>query len=426
MRKEVITISRLAICKIVYCLVFLIAILINNNYLITCFAVLDIFISAIIIILVYKRNECLINPLSIVLFVWGVLVPLTSFQTIMMDALSHNEWIYCIIAEMAIIVGIIASNYSRVSKQKFVDAFELRKSKFRVLLFFLLISILAICIGFYIRGGITLFSANVRQNMDKEIFMGYNILANLGTICVFCIFQDRKYIKNKLVIFLTAVYFVLLILTAVRFSIIIMVVLLMSTITFNKKNMKKIIAGTTAIIAIFLYVNAYRKGIGDIQKYYVNTNLFSGDVKQFYYTEIIRYFGMSQRLMGQWIDNFSPGVNVCKFTLYPLFKTFFIELSCVENIYFYGYNATNVVSYLYVDFGYLWPLILIIWSYVWGKSFVNFRLRSNLMNRYWWSIGLVSYALSFYCYIYHYVYWLTYYPLFIYIICKFTLRKRRV
>lgn len=380
----------------------------------------DMIVSIGAILYIYKKNKTLINPYSVVLIVWGILVPITSFSTILMSSMSVHAWEYVIIGELVILLGIYFSNkVFLTTKDNFKkkctnkNSFKLTRKTYKYLIFFLIISISTILMQFIFYKGIPIFSSNTSAAKEFELFPGYNIVANLGTVSIFCIFQDKKYRVKKYFIALAILYFVILILTGIRFSIILTLLMIISSIKFNRKNIKYLISLIVLIIIIFFIANSFRRSNESISLYFIQSGLYNGTVSSFNLTEILRYFGMSQRTMDMWIQHYDPGINMARFTLYPFAKMLFIDLDSVKDLSIYGYNATNIFSYLYADFGFLWPIVALIWSYIWGKTYIRCKSNGNLISRYWWSIGMISYVLSFYCYINAYTYWLTIYPLLI-------------
>ena len=105
------------------------------------------------------------------------------------------------------------------------------------------------------------------------------------------------------------------------------------------------------------------------------------------------------------------GTNHGLFTLFPLLKFFFVEPEMASTGSIYGYNACNIITFMYADFGYFWPLGIFVF-FALGVFCYNKKIKGNsIVFSYFWSIALFAMLFSFYSYVFQYVYWVTVYPL---------------
>ena len=259
--------------------------------------------------------------------------------------------------------------------------------------------------------GLGVFSGNIKIS---EPFFGYNILTSLGSLAIFMLFRSFKSLPKKMkivMILLTIAYLFFQIFSGIRWTVILLILMCLSLINVDRKRFLYFVILSAAIVGIFVFANYFRRGADEIEKYYIQPGLYNGSIDLFFSTEIFRYFGMSQRLIESYLTSMSPGYAHGTFTLYSFFK-WFVSIQLPENIWVNGYNALNIIGYLWGDFGHLWPLALFVWSLAIALVYRIYTFnKKNSLIQFLWSIGFMSVVLSFFCYMQHYTYWLTLFPL---------------
>ena len=142
----------------------------------------------------------------------------------------------------------------------------------------------------------------------------------------------------------------------------------------EKREKRIIMIACLLIIAAFMLVGTVRGGVSDKQKYFIDTGLFKGTADEMVKTEIPRYIGMSQRLMKQYAVPQYAGVNKLRYTLAPIEYLFGMEYevpNAVAHLDIYGYNAQNIITDMYLDAGFFWPLIAMLWGFIISRCYIN-------------------------------------------------------
>ncbi len=380
------------------------------NFTLTCLAIFDILLSFCVLTISYKNTGVLFSPSNVVCITWGILIPISSFSFPVMDAMSSLSWNRCLIAELIALCTCLL--FQKQPKHNTLKHFYLTSSEERCLIGILILSIIIILYLFYKIGFSAPSSSSVSSLRTEVFFPGYNILSNFGTIAIPSLLANEKKHYKKAIYLLSIFYLLLLLLSAIRFAFIMCLVLSASYFVFvKKKHLKALLFIGLIIIFAFLFANSIRRGDNSIDYYFINTGIYTGSVRLFNLTEIFRYLGYSQRLIEKYESISAGGENHGLFTLYPLLKFLFIEPKMVSTPNIYGYNACNIITFLYADFGILWPVGILVFFGACTFAY-NCKIKSNsFLSSYCWSIGLFAMLFSFYSYIFQYVYWVTIYPL---------------
>lgn len=89
--------------------------------------------------------------------------------------------------------------------------------------------------------------------------------------------------------------------------------------------------------------------------------------------------------MQKFIETFPAGYMKGNYTLSPILDLFQVPLIHKPGFSIYGYTATNIISYQYLDFGDLWLIAATIWSFIINLAFSIFVCsESNLFVSYVW------------------------------------------
>lgn len=381
-------------------------------------AVAFMILSIYLIFRAYRIEKNLLNFYTCYYAIWLFLIPFTSFSFPLMNSMSPIVWNYCLIGNCCFSLAIIVSlliKYRRFSSP-FLRSFERTNHiENSLYLFILMVSIVVLFLNTIVNG-LGVFSGNIKIT---EPFFGYNILATLGSLAIFMLFRSFKNVSKKFKLFIiifTAIYLFFQIFSGIRWTVILLILMCSSLMTVDKKRIFYFIVLAIGIVIIFIFANYFRRGADAIEKYYIQTGLYNGSIDAFFSTEIFRYFGMSQRLIEQYVISMNPGYAHGAFTSYSFFK-WFVSVQLPDNIWQNGYNALNIIGYLWGDFGAFWPLALFLWSLVIASVYRLYKVnKNNSLIQYLWSIGFMSVALSFFCYMQHYTYWLTLLPLTVLIV----------
>ena len=374
-----------------------------------------------------KATGIMISPITIFSLIWLIIIPLTSGSAPLMPEMSNMQWKYCLFGSILFFIGAL---FAGITNKKISDkcitnsshsTYKMTKLLYNICILVLFISVILYFIQAYINGGFPISSANP-SNARSNFYTipGSAFVLNLGFLAIYLIFCDNEYRKKKLFWILSLVYIGLQILMTVRFLLFIIISVLLSTKSDKKlttKNKKRILFVILIAIAGFLLVSFYRGGIDDKQTYFVETGIYSGTSDELFKTEILRYFGMSQRTMESYILTYKSDIKYLKYTLYPILDSIGMTPNLNYNYGIYGYTATNIITYFYFDAGKLWWILMIIWSFIMNYWYYSFKRRpDSIIGKYFWAISSMSVVLSFYCYINAYTYWYFHYIVILYII----------
>ena len=404
-------------CYILFLFLFWVITFFNPSQIFLYFlAILSLIFGPFILFYNYKKTSIIFSPINLVFITWGIIIPISSFSFPAMESMSALAWNKCLLTEMVALSTCLIFQKKGIRK---INSFILSKSEEIILISILSISIIVLLYA-YSQMGFIASSENVDSFRTIDLFPGFNILSNFGTICVPVLLANEKK-RYKLVSYLLSIiYLILLVLSAIRFSFILCLCLLLSYFIFvNKKQLKIIILYIIAGLLVFVLASFIRRSANSIYYYFINTNIFSGSAVEFNLTEVFRYFGYSQRLMEQYSLTNVGGQNHAMFTLYPVLKMFSIEPEMVSLGDVYGYNANNLITFLYADYGIFWPVGVFLF-YLLGTVCYNFKIaRNSYIASYFWSVALFGMFFSFFTYFHQYVYWLTIYPIVLIVIHLF-------
>lgn len=365
--------------------------------------------------LIYRTSKIvgnIINFYNCYYLIWLFLIPLTSFSYPMMEMMDSFVWQYCLFGNCCFSFSIILAQLINVKplKNGAFKSFNITsKIEDYIYLFILLISEIFLLYNAIING-LGVVTGNIKS---EEPFFGYDIITTLGSLAIFMLFRRRKEFKHNFSIFFSIcslLYMILQILSGIRWTLILLILMCISTLKINKRNLKILVFVGICVVGIFMFANYFRRGIDTIELYYVQTGIYAGDVNDFFFTEIFRYFGMCQRLIEPYTLVYKGGYAGGTCTAYSFFK-WFVSIELPDNIWVNGYNALNVIGYLWIDFGDFWPISLILWAFI-LCYFYRFYManRTNSFAQFLWSISFMATILSFYCYMQHYTYWITLFP----------------
>lgn len=383
------------------------------------------FLSLLILIRAIKKENLWITPVNIFILVWMILIPTTSGACPLMDKMSIIQINICLISDVFFCLGGLFGVKVNVNSHQRKDKTNLdlgiSRIIYQICIFLILIS-LAIFIILIRVNGIPFFSSDT--NAARRTFYSIplsSFLHMLGIPAVYIIFSDSKFRKKKSFILLFILYTISLLLLGVRFVLALEFLMILSVLEENiykRLNVKKVVGLLILGVVVFYLITSIRGGTNDKQQFFVNTGLYSGSAKDLVKTEIVRYFGMSQRVMEQYIRTYTPGCTKGLYTFFPLFKNIYTPENTIRNgISIYGYTATNVISYLWMDFGYFGFLFWLLWSVMYNVIFFYYEQHNrSLVIRYLWAITVFSLFMSFYCYVNSYAYWCFEYPIMILII----------
>jgi len=376
-----------------------------------------------------KSENSLVNPINIFSIIWLILVPLTSFEAPLMEEMSVRQWLYVLVAIVCFCIGGLLSILLYRGKKQIYSKQIWRMNK-RSYVFCMLVIIIGVLLYFIqakLAGGWPIFSANPDDARRHFFVRGLAMISNFPIVAIFYIFCDSFYRKKKLFIFLAGVFVVLQILIVVRFLLFLLFVMLVAVYGENfkvKDQVRKILKIVLPCVFGFLIVANVRGGVEDKQRVFVDSNIYSGSVETLVQTEILRYFGMSQRVMEEYITHYEPAVTPMMHTLFPFLNFLGMEPELPFHYGIYGYTACNIVTYFYFDAGYLWWLLMIFWSFVMNCLYFRYkRNSSNIMNKYLWSVAVISLVMSFFCYVNTFPYWYCHYIFFLIFLNQLNIKR---
>ena len=395
---------------IVFVSIFLIALsFIYDNDIYSIFIAFIIFLIGVCsIILSLKYESNIINFYNAYYLIWLVLIPITSLPYPLMDVMSVLNWRYCLLGNVCFSLSIIFINFLYKPKQSctFSRFTSNGKIGIKIYYFLLILSIFAYIVSYLILGEISLFSGNVKINQP---FLGYNVITSLGALSIYILSKQISF-KNKFFVLLVVSYFILAVLSGIRWNLILLLIALLSSVNVTKKRLYILFMFIILTILLFLIANSFRKGADEVEKFYIDTGIYSGSISLFINTEIFRYFGMCQRNIEEYVNLHLSGQTGGIYTFYSFAKRF-KDIELPNNIWVNGYNALNVIGYLYLDFGNLWPLVLFLRSSLLLIFYKKYKVNKNdIFLSYMRALSFISIILSFYAYMQHYTNWIILFP----------------
>lgn len=421
-------------------LLLVILLLVRENTLFqNSIAFILMFTGFVIILLHIKYYSNVIRPQSIFAMIWLIALPATSFSYPIMDRMTDLQWNFSLVFILSFSIGGFISSLigNKGSNSKLKNSLNKSEIKLNDLQYFfcLIIIITAnamIFLSFLKRGEFPALSENAGIAKFDFFIPGTSTIIILGILGIFVVFLDHRKRKNKTFIILTFIYVVLQFLTAVRFGLFLLILLLLSNYSKDKLKpamTKRLLLFSFLLILFFIVIGNVRGGNIDKYLFFSGNGSYSGTENSLRNTEIIRYFGYSQRVMQKYIETFPAGYMKGNYTLSPILDLFQVPLLHKPGLSIYGYTATNIISYQYLDFGNLWPLAATIWSFLINQVFSIFvRTESNLLVSYAWGMSFICLTLSFYTYIQSYTFLFILFPLLIIMINllgKISIKSRR-
>lgn len=410
--------------------------LIDNDFFIPFYIASSVLLATLEIAFSSMLWKTPVNPAAIFSVVWHILIPVTSGSAPMMKALSNETVRNLLMGSFSFSVGGIISTIpyeffggeSKRLGRRIANAAETGNSrngsseKTRTIVNALsiaatVVSCLAIVVSLCMNGSIGLFGSDESAKKTVDAFFGYTFISSAGTVSLLIMLYTCR--KNWVTALLFVVYIILQLLTGQRWFAIVAIVLAISKmglINFKKKNWVMLGLLILGIIAAFLFISIFRNSEASFQKYFVDTGRYNGPASDLSNTELIRYIGMSQRNME---TVFSRGFDISKclqFTLTPLLFLVVKPTTLSLHTNIQAYTANNALSYLFSDFGPVWPIAVIVLSILIHYLYRKAREKtSSLTAKVLWGTCVLGLSLSFFSYVNAYFYWILIYPLMIWI-----------
>lgn len=383
------------------------------------------FLSLVLLLLAIKKEKIWITPVNIFLLVWMVLIPLTSGPCPLMDQMTLLQINTCLISNVFFCLGgFFGTRLSFVSPRQRRNKQDLNlnisRITYQTCMFLIMLSLVVFIILIRLNG-IPFFASDTNAARRTFYNMPFSSFFHmLGIPAAYIIFSDSKFRKKRLFLLFFFLYSISLLLIGVRFVLALELLMILSSLedSNNRLSVKKVAELLIIGVAVFYLITSIRGGINDKQKFFINTGIYSGRAEDLVRTEIVRYFGMSQRVMEQYFRNYAPGCTKGLFTFYPILKKVFSPEKIIGNgVNIYGYTATNIIAYLWMDFGYFCFFAWLLWSIVFNMIFLYYKQYSHsLIIRYLWAIIVFSLFMSFYSYVDSIAYWCFEFPILIFII----------
>lgn len=358
-----------------------------------------------VIIRVYMKDRLLMTPISIFSLIWLILTPICSFEYPLMREMSNFEWEVVLEFIIAFSIGaIFAGNMKMLKVREKKPLTSRTKSLNYGVLILAVIALIAMFISF---GGIPLFQSDA--NVGKDLFRNaseisdiLNLLSYFGSTAILVFFlDDINIIKNKNFLFLALTYMGLLILSGERFFVTILIILCMFSFcktTVDKEFLKKILFIVGCVLAIFIFILQFRGNAEQKEKYFINTGIYRGDVKNLVNTEFFRYLGMQERVLTRTFEKVEPGMTKGTLTLAPIIKIFGLKPIPIPDVQIYGYTAKTIITKVYADFGHFWMFAVGIISFIINFMYIGFSRKNSILSQYITILWLMFLLFSFYAY----------------------------
>ena len=371
------------------------------------------------IVCLYKETKYLLSSLSIYSMIWLILIPITSFEMPIISQMTIFQWQIVSLANVFFCLGgllgsIQFTSSSRTEKNSIED-FQLNRIQYITLVATLFFCVILYLIQAFIAGGFPAMMMDADLARRNFYLPNAASISNLGMMPIYLIFRDKIRRRSKLFVFLAVIYFIELYLMAVRFGVMMVIIMILSLFSSKKINLKYLkylcILSVSFILLFSLIANIRGGNINNIA-YFAGIGAYSGSTSTLRNTEILRYIGYSQRLMENYFTMFQPGANDLGYTLSPILGLFNLPFEKVQHLTIWGYTATNIISYLFLDFGRLWPFVYGLWSFMVNGFYYSSINTNSIVKLYLWTIGFIGIILSFYAYIHSYIVWVTLFLLY--------------
>lgn len=363
----------------------------------------------------WRATRLLLRPVAIFSLLWLIVVPLTSFEVPLMEAMSAFQWRQVLLFALTFMMASLLFAQDDLKPNEVpVTSLSLSRGLAYVMYGTIVVTVIAVLFDAIINGGFIISADDVNVERHRSSFPGYYLLRALGNLGVSVLAFDKTRRKGKSFIMAFLVMTLVNFSIGVRFGVFVLGIAVVScwcADRFEAKRLRALVIIGACAVLVFTGISIARDDEANKTLYYITLGGYSGTVDSLTSTELIRYFGYSQRLMEEYMANEQGGVASGAYTLTPLFDFFQIESEYPPRIQVQGYNATNIISYLYQDFGQLWPVAAFVWSALINAAY-RWRLRKpGLFSFYWCSVAYVNLALSFYAYVYAFSYWLVTFPI---------------
>lgn len=383
-----------------------------------------------------RKFKNIINPIGLYTLVWCIFIPVTSFSFPIMPEMSLSQWRYISIFNICFYLSAFIINYifpmNKLNTDK-IRKVRLTLAQYIFLIATLMVSIFTFFILATIAGGFP--SQLDNPDLGRTTFFsisGSSTVSMLGMLSIFFILLDEKFRIKKMFWILVIIYLVTLYLMAVRFGIMVLLLMMLSVLSLQKltkKQVELIVLSGIGTIVIFMAIANVRGGNVDKYAFFASYGYYSGSETWLQQSEFLRYIGYSQRLMERYL-NFIPGSNHGQYTLMGFFPFLVNQQNFTEHLSILGYTATNMISYLYLDFGNFWILFAFIWGILVNLAFENLWKNSdNIIVRYLWTLSTISIVFSFFAYLHSYTTWIGNFIAFsiiVYIIGKINFRTKGI
>ena len=407
-------------CCILYLLLFLFESSLIIPYTLIVFGLYNI-------IGIYMTEKLLLTPISIFSLIWLLIIPICSFEYPLMDSLSIFEWSKVLLFIISFSLGAILTSHIKGHSCKKIKQLKPATRKINYLV--LILSIFSLVMLYINYGGIPLFASDA--NVAKDLFRSipiWSFISYFGSIAsITLIIDNEKVLHKKSFIILIVIYMLLLIFSAERFFVTLLVLLIIfiySKQKINNQLSKKLIGGVGIILLIFVFVLNYRGNAEQKQLYFINSGIYRGDAQSLVNTEIIRYFGMQERLLTTTFEDIQPGYTKGTLTLSPVLKLIGVTPIEAPKIQIYGYTSKSIITKLYFDFGHLWCLAVIILSFMINSQFKNYSRKNNITSQYMYLASMVLLLFSFYAYIDNFIILFLHFPIYVIFIQTINIVKR--
>lgn len=390
------------------------------------YAFFTFFVGLVLVFRTYKIKRLFITPLQLFSVIWMILVPLTSMSVPLMGRMSCMQWQYVFTAVIFYSLGGIGATFviKKKNQSEITSAEFLHVNTYKICVLIIFWGIALTCFQAYVAGGFPLFKDNIDAARRSFYLPQMALLSNVSIPAIFVIFCDARYRRKKLFLLGTIVFVALQILLGVRFLAFIVVIMMLAiygNVVKNKDVLKKIFRLFFVALCIFFIVASFRGGTSDKERIFVDSGIYNGSAETLARTEIIRYFGMSQRTMEKYISFYEPAYSKMILTLSPVLSLVGFDFLSYSPPHFgiYGYTATNIIAYFYFDAGHLWVLMMFFWAFLMNYFYFSYKSHPNsIMHMYWWGVAATCLTLSFYCYVDAFPYWFCAFPLLIWFINK--------
>lgn len=364
-----------------------------------------------------RRTRLILHPLSVFSFVWLIMIPIASFNYPLMAAMETQQWTYvlafsCIYMVAGSLFPDAADLNSNTSstQERYLN---LSSTGVRFSCFLVALSVLAVLVDAYFHGGFIALSSEVYLERFRMSFPGYYLVRDIGNLGIVLLSLDPS-VRRKPTYIVCLILMVLVNLSiGVRFSLFVLaigVISSFSSLKFKSKALGALLVAIVLGICAFGFVSSLRDDAEQMQVYMIDTGFYRGQVSDLTSTEVFRYVGYAARLTSDYVEDGYGGITHGIYTGSPITDLLQIEVTTPSLIQHYGYNATTIITYLYMDFGPFWPLAAFAWSLLVNYAFQRNMKRHSLFSGYWCAVAYISLVLSFYTYIHAYSYWIAYYP----------------